>query len=135
MKGMFSIGLTALAALVILGCGWGAHGGGNGSVIIGSDEKGLDAGTMRQGAAGRITSLEGNPIEGAFVQARSLGTSGPPIPDIGIFSNNQGQYMWPLLPGTYVLSVTAEGYRPASGRVTVKAGQVATLDFALERAP
>jgi len=62
-------------------------------------------------------------------------TSAPPIPEIAIITDSNGRYTWSLFPGTYELTVSAAGYRSASRQVTIKAGQVVTADFALERAP
>lgn len=131
---MFSIGLAGFAALLILMVEGDAFGDEKKSVVISSDESETSKGGIEQGVVGWVTTLDGYPVEGAFIQARSLGASGPPVPDIAILSDSQGRYAWQLLPGTYELSVTAEGYRPATGRVTVKPGQVITLNFSLKRA-
>ena len=134
MRKMFSIPLAGLAALMILGVGGFVCGDKDRSAVMSSDDGEPGAGILKEGVVGRVTVFEGYPVEGAFIQARSLGASGPPVPDIAILSDSQGRYSWPLLTGVYELSASAEGYETATGRVTVKPGQVVTLNFSLKRA-
>ena len=88
-----------------------------------------------EGIVGRITDTRGQPIVGALVQPRSLDDPSPPIPEIAIVSDDNGRYTWQLSPGSYELSVSADGYRGMTKLTKVKAGQAATLDFTLERTP
>jgi Carboxypeptidase regulatory-like domain len=127
----FGIGLAGFVVLMLLGLGGVADG--DKDRLISSDKGETSTGIIKQGVVGRVTSLDGSPVEGAFIQARSLDVFAPPIPEIAILSDPDGRYTWPLLPGTYELSVTAEGYKPATGRVTVEAAKVATLDVTLEK--
>ncbi len=86
-----------------------------------------------EGVSGRVTGPDNRPVEGAFIQPRSLDDPSPPIPEIAILSGDDGRYSWPLLPGDYEITVTARGYAGAAKTTTVKAGQVTPLDFHLER--
>jgi glutamyl endopeptidase len=86
------------------------------------------------GIAGQITDSRGRPVAGAFVQPRALDDPSPPIPEIAIVSDGDGRYTWRLFPGTYEISVSAEGYRGVSRQATVKPRQQVTIDFMLERA-
>ncbi len=88
-----------------------------------------------EGIVGRITDTRGRPVVGALVQPRSLDDPSPPIPEIAIVSDDNGRYTWQLSPGSYELSVSADGYRGMTKLTKVKAGQAATLDFTLERTP
>ena len=100
-----------------------------------SSEQSEPSQVVQEGLTGRVNDSEDHPVEGAFIQPRSLDKPSPPIPEIAILSNSSGQYMWPLWPGNYEISVSAEGYARASGQVTVQAGQVAILNFTLQHAP
>jgi hypothetical protein len=82
---------------------------------------------------GRVTTSGGGPVAGAFVQAESLDRPSRLVPEVAILTREDGRYLWPLSPGTYRISVSAEGYRPAAGRATVRAGRLARLDLALVR--
>jgi hypothetical protein len=130
----FRIALYCIAALVALGSGTGAFCIESWREVISSDEGDPGAGTLNKGVAGRITTVESYPVAGAFVQVSSSGGPGP-VPDIAILSDKDGYYNWALMPGTYELSVSADGYKPVTRRVAVEAGNVATLDFILESIP
>jgi hypothetical protein len=86
-----------------------------------------------EGIAGKITDSDGRPVAGASVQPESLDEPSTPIPEIAIVSESDGRYAWRLAPGTYEISVSAEGYRGIAKKATVKAGQQVTLDFKLKR--
>jgi len=101
-----------------------AEGGMGGSFILGPPIPVVQ---------GRITAREGTPIAGAYVEPRSLDRPRARIPDVGNVSGADGRYEWPLPAGTYEVSVSAEGYRRESRRVTLRAGETATLDFTLTR--
>lgn len=90
-----------------------------------------DTGPIREGVSGSIVAEDGRPLGGAFVVPVGLDQEPPPIPEIAILSESNGRYTWPLRPGNYEIVVTLEGYRRATGRVTVSAGEVAVLDFTL----
>jgi hypothetical protein len=88
-----------------------------------------------QGLTGTVRDDAGMPVIGAMVTPRSLQSSGPPIPELAILSNQDGRYTWPLPPGNYELIVSADYHAPARGRATVRSGAVSTLDFVLRREP
>jgi hypothetical protein len=92
---------------------------------------------IQQGVVGRVTASDGSPISGVIIKPRSLDEVSPPIPDIGIVTDDDGWYRWSLFPGTYELSIVAEGYqKPADPvTVTVTAGEVVIADWTLEPAP
>ena len=113
----------------------GGIGGDDDRPLVSSDQGRSGTGTIEEGVVGRVTALDGHPIEGAFIQAISLGDAGPPIPDIAILSDSQGRYTWPLMPGSVQLSVTADGYQSATARVTIQTGKVTMLDFRLGQSP
>jgi TonB-linked SusC/RagA family outer membrane protein len=79
--------------------------------------------------SGRITDeATGQPLGAVWVQV--VGTS------VAAQSNEQGAYTIRLSPATYQLRTVRVGYAaPASRSVTVRAGETATLDWALRAAP
>jgi hypothetical protein len=89
---------------------------------------------VAQGLSGSVRNESGEPVVGALVVPRSLQSAGPAIPELAILSNEAGRFAWPLQPGPYELTVTAEGYEPARGRGDVTQGKVTTIDFVLRRA-
>jgi hypothetical protein len=128
-----SIGEWAVfAALILLGSSVFSYGNKDSPVI---STGGADAGTgIVEGIAGQITDSRGRPVAGAFIQPRALDDPSPPVPEIAIVSDGDGRYTWRLFPGTYEISVSAEGYRGISKQATVKPRQQVTMDFTLERA-
>lgn len=89
---------------------------------------------LTQGLSGSVRGESGKPAVGALVVPRSLQSAGPAIPELAILSDEGGRYAWPLHPGAYELTVTAEGYEPARGRGDVTQGTVTGIDFVLRRA-
>jgi hypothetical protein len=88
---------------------------------------------LEEGVSGRITNDDGAAVQGASVVAASLEPGGPAVPEMAIVSDAKGHYQWPLRAGRYQLTAAADGYQRASKKVTVTAGEVATLDFVLSR--
>ena len=126
-------GLLYSAAFIFLGLA--VIGSDDQDLPVSSSDQGQPRPRIREGVVGRVMALDGRPIAGVLIEARSLDDPSPPIPEIAILSGSDGRYMWPLFPGTYEISALAEGYRCAPRRVVVKAGEVTTADFKLERAP
>jgi len=123
---------TAFAALILLGLSVFSYGNQDRPV---SSTSGGDAGTARvEGIVGQITNSHSRPVVGAFVQPKALDDPSPPIPEIAIVSDSDGRYTWRLFPGTYEISVSAEGYRGVTKQATVKPGQQVSMDFTLEPA-
>lgn len=131
-RSICSLGVVVVGTVLLFGLGGCACGDEGESGLVSSDAGQDGNGAIVQGVVGRVTAVDGRPIEGAFVQARSLGAEGPAVPDIGIFSSRDGQYSWPLSPGSFELSVSAEGFEAAKERVTVRRGKLATRDFVLQ---
>ena len=64
----------------------------------------------------------------------SLDHPSKPIPEMLVVTDQAGRYEWSLPPGSYLISVSVEGYRPASTRASISANRVTTLsDIELER--
>jgi hypothetical protein len=88
-------------------------------------------GEAAEGVQGRVTFANGKPAAQVFVQARPLGPSGPPVPDIGIFTDSAGRYSWPLPPGRFELTFVHEGKKLTTRRITVGRTGVTPLDVRL----
>lgn len=89
--------------------------------------------TLDQGFSGSVRDETGQPIAGALIVPRSLQTPAPAIPELAILSDLTGRYTWPLPPGDYELTVTAEDYETVQQRGSIVEGAVTTLDIGLTR--
>lgn len=94
---------------------------------------GKSAPTFKQGLSGSVRDDAGKPVGGAMVVPRSLQRPGPAIPELAILTDDSGRYAWPLPPGSYELTVTADGHQVAQRRGSVTEGSLTTLDFVLHR--
>ena len=92
----------------------------------------MSAGHTAQGVQGRVVFANGKPATQVFVQAKSLGQGGPPVPDIGIFTDGAGGYAWPLPPGRFELTFIHQGNKLATRKVTVGRSGVTRLDVRLD---
>lgn len=81
---------------------------------------------------GRVTTPRGEPVRGATILPASLDDPPRWIPEIAVLTDEQGTYLWRLLPGTYRIRVSARGYRSASRDVTIRENDRSTLDITLE---
>ncbi len=129
--------LIYLIVIVFLGFGvggCGSQGVPTGDVSVGSDDPNGTGATsdITEGVVGQVTSLGGLPIEGARVPVESLDVA---VPEIAILTNGDGRYVWGLPPGTYDISVFADGYQSQRKQIMVGVGQVMTVDFTLEHSP
>ncbi len=86
---------------------------------------------ITQGLTGLVETGDGRPVTGAMIVPVPLGDDTPAIPEIAILTDAAGRYNWPLPPGTYEVSVSAEGYRTAKRRVEVGADKLVTLNVML----
>ncbi len=119
-----------IASMVLL---FGTLGCANENPDIGIDQsRPPGQAAIQEGLTGRICDPENHPVEGAFIQPRSLDDPSPPIPEIAILSNSKGQFTWHLQPGHYEISVSAEGYAPAKGQVTVQPEKVTVMNVTLQ---
>ncbi len=77
--------------------------------------------------SGLVTAISGAPISGANVTA-TLGSTA-----LKATTNNEGVYTFEKVEtaGTYTLEVTASGKQPASGSITVKAGETGVWNVQL----
>lgn len=85
------------------------------------------------GIVGEVRSAAGDPIAGAVIEVKSLDQPSPPIPERIVLSQADGKFFWPLKPGSYEVSATADGYRAVTAVVCVDAERSANLDFVLEK--
>jgi hypothetical protein len=118
-----AVAFAAAVLVLAVGCG-------------GSDEAGETASgatAARVTIQGRATDGTGTPVTGALVVPASLDRPSPAIPELAVLTDRDGRYTWRLPPGRYVLTVTAEGFAPASGTASADAGETVELDFTLTR--
>ena len=122
-------------ALVFMTVGISCHGG-DPNKSVNSNDPGEQSGRgITQGVSGQITVPGGRPVSGALIQPKSLDERGPPIPEIAILTDENGWYKWPLAPGMYEITASAEGYRPTTKQIIVRVGKVVIADLTLERTP
>lgn len=80
---------------------------------------------VHDGVAGFVRDSNGNPIEGAVIEVSGR--------DHPVKSVQDGDYWRLLVPGTYSLTVSANGYRDSSAEVTVPSVGAVQHDFTLLR--
>jgi hypothetical protein len=79
--------------------------------------------------AGTVNDPSQEPLAGAVVM---IAGDSPAHLDIAALTDASGRYRFDnLQPGLYTLLVNAAEYPPQSGRIMVKANQIARLDFDL----
>lgn len=77
---------------------------------------------------GRITDPDGSPIVDVSVAVVS-GTA--PVPEMAVFTDAAGIYVWRVPAGTFTLEAYRDGYQTEEQEVTIEAGETITLDFTL----
>ncbi|WP_420121356.1 carboxypeptidase-like regulatory domain-containing protein [Nakamurella sp.] len=82
---------------------------------------------------GAVTDQDGRPVTGALVTPTSLDTPSTAIPEVAVFTDDQGRYSWVLPMGRYRLTVTANGYQQRSVEISVPETGSATADLQLPR--
>ena len=87
---------------------------------------------LRWGTVTGRVEAGGEPVRQVLMEPRSLDDPAPPIPELAVFTNDNGRYEWHLPAGTYRVTTRAEGYRPSSGRVDVSGGEKTQLNFTLQ---
>ena len=80
-----------------------------------------------------LVACAGVPAAGATIEASS-GTPGQPSAALAAVTGADGSYVWSLAPGSWSITASAGGCRPATQTVTVSAGTVTRLDFKLDPA-
>jgi hypothetical protein len=100
---------------------------------VSSDDAGGSVTTPAQGVDGQVSNQDGGPVPGALVTPVSLDTPSKAIPEVAVFTNDQGRFSWVLPAGRYRITVTADGYQEASAETQVPASGTATLDLRLDR--
>lgn len=88
---------------------------------------------MKSGISGLITaSGGGRPIEGAVLEVTSQDRPPQPTPLIAAVTDGEGRYSWPLPPGVWDITASAEGYHSVTQRVVIRENMINHLDFTLE---
>lgn len=81
-------------------------------------------GEANKGVKGLVMDATGQPIAGARLKVRGR--------DFSFRGSNRGEFWRILLPGEYVLQVSAEGFAPVEMAFVVKPNQVSTLNIVLD---
>jgi hypothetical protein len=80
---------------------------------------------------GTVRDADGRPAGRALVVPSSVDAPPRPIPEIAVYSGQDGRYEWRLLPGRYALVSRAGNRHSAAVPVSVTAGQRVTADLTL----
>jgi hypothetical protein len=87
---------------------------------------------IESGVLGRLLDGNGKPVEGASVGAEVLDANSGPIPEIGVLTDANGDFHWPLRPGRYRLTPYVEGVRIEPQEVRVEAGKATRVTFTVK---
>jgi hypothetical protein len=89
----------------------------------------------QSGVSGRVTSAAGGgPVAGAAVEVAARDPQRP-SPALAGVTDGDGRYVWQLADGTWDITVSAPGFRPATTMVVVRSGAAVRADLVLEPAP
>lgn len=133
--GILGCALAITIALVTAAC---LHSGGGGDVVRPTTPSGVwqshpipAFGVM----AGEVRTTEGRPVGGASVRTEPLDDSAFIYP-VGVRTDSDGLFTNTAIaaPGRYEITVTAEGYRPATETAIVERKRFTLVEFELERA-
>ena len=91
---------------------------------LGSAQQSVSQAVLR----GRVV----DPSSGAIVGAQVTVTADRPGTPISTATNQQGQFELTILPGSYVVRISANGFVDSSRQVTLTADSSASADFTLE---
>lgn len=112
------------------GVGGAGTADGGDAPVSSADAVGGSASTRAHGVDGKVVDQEGNPVPGALVTPTSLDMPARAVPEVAVFTNDQGRYSWVLPVGRYRITVTANG-QEVSGETEVPESGTATLDLQL----
>lgn len=100
---------------------------------VSDDDAAPSVQALTEGVTGRVLSASSHhPVVGAAVTAKSLDDLPLAIPELGIDTDQEGRYEWPLGAGRYAVTVLAKGYEPATQEVRFGRGELVTLNFLLQ---
>jgi hypothetical protein len=66
------------------------------------------------GVLGRVTDADGRPVPMATLTATPEPSGAGPVPQEANVTGADGDYLLPLPPGRWTVTVTAHGHRPSS---------------------
>ncbi|MGH8477839.1 MAG: carboxypeptidase-like regulatory domain-containing protein [Methylococcales bacterium] len=69
------------------------------------------AAATRPGIRGHVQARDGSPVSGAMIQAECAAEPCHPIPEIGVLSNTNGVFFWPLQKGRYRFTARKDDLR------------------------
>ena len=108
---------------------------GSDDAAVSSDDAVSHSATIQaHGVDGKVSDQDGKSVTGALVTPTSLDTPSKAIPEVAVFTNDEGRYSWVLPAGRYRITVTADGYLEASMETDVPEDGTATLDLQLRKA-
>src|SRR5262245_33898884 len=75
--------------------------------------------TGASGIRGRVQSDNDTPVAGAVIQAKCAAEPCKPIPEIGVISDAEGRFFWPLQHGRYRVRAQKDHVASCAQTVTV----------------
>ena len=120
------LGVLLAAALLLSACASGDPG-----AVEASSDSSAGRRDGPTGLTGQVTDTGGQPLGEVLVQPVGIGESPQPVPEIAVFTGNDGRYTWRLRPGAYLVTASRAGFVDAAKRVRVEAGRMHRLDFVL----
>jgi hypothetical protein len=84
------------------------------------------------GIRGKVLNNQGSPIEGAAIGLECSQPPCPPIPELGVLTNAQGEFFWPIPAGEFSLTVHQNGKSSAPYKVIVESYKTVQVEMVLK---
>jgi hypothetical protein len=82
---------------------------------------------------GTVVDQGGRPLTHVVITPQSTDTPPQPVPEIAVFTDDQGRYKWSLAPGAYTFTFVHDGYVPLTKAVNVANNHPTPLDVVLQQ--
>ncbi|MGA9173329.1 MAG: carboxypeptidase-like regulatory domain-containing protein, partial [Thermoactinomyces sp.] len=82
---------------------------------------------------GQVTDDHGFPLEHVFVFPEPIGKTGGPIPEIAVYTNRNGCFVWHVPPGRYQFRFQKASYQTTYSVVKADANKVVRIRIKMKK--